>query len=57
MSNYRRTYINGGTYFFTVNALNKQTFLLDEDVRAALREGIALVRQSWPFTIDALACD
>jgi len=53
MPNYRRANVDGGTYFFTVNTLNRQTFLLDDDVRTALREGIALVRQSYPFTIDA----
>src|SRR3989337_3250362 len=53
MPNYRRATIGGGTYFFTVNTLSRQTFLLDDDVRAALREGIALVRQSHPFTVNA----
>jgi putative transposase len=53
MPNYRRANIGGGTYFFTVNTLNRQTFLLNDDVRAALREGIALVRQSYPFTVNA----
>lgn len=53
MPNYRRANIDGVTYFFTVNTLKRQTFLLDDDVRAALREGIALVRQSYPFIIDA----
>ena len=53
MSNYRRANIHGGTYFFTVTTLNRQTFLLDDDVRAALREGIALVRLSHPFTVNA----
>lgn len=53
MPNYRRVNIGGGTYFFTVNTLNCQTFLLDDDVRAALREGIALVRQSYHFAVNA----
>jgi putative transposase len=53
MPNYRRANISGGTYFFTVNTLNRQAFLLDDDVRAALREGITLVRQSHPFTVNA----
>jgi len=46
MSTYRRADIDGGMYFFTVNTLNRQAFLLDDDVRAALREGITLVRQA-----------
>ena len=53
MPNYRRANINGGTYFFTVTTRNRQTFLLDYDVRAASREGIALERQSHPFTVNA----
>jgi len=53
MPNYRRADISGGTYFFTVNTLNHQTFLLDKEIRAALREGITLVRQSHPFAVDA----
>ncbi len=53
MPNYRRANIDGGTYFFTVNTLSRQTFLLDDDVRAALREGIALVRLSHPFAVNA----
>ena len=53
MPNYRRANIDGGTYFFTVSTLSRQTFLLDDDVRAALREGIAMVRQSHPFTVNA----
>jgi putative transposase len=53
MPNYRRANIRGGTYFFTVNTLSRQTFLLDGAVRAALRAGINLVRESYPFTIEA----
>ena len=53
MPNYRRADIDGGTYFFAVDTLSRQTFLLDDDVRAALREGIALVRQSHSFTVNA----
>ena len=53
MPNYRRTTTPGGTYFFTVNTFRRQTFLTDEDVRLALREGIELARRTRPFTIDA----
>ncbi|MDD5267079.1 MAG: transposase [Methylococcales bacterium] len=53
MSNYRRVYLPGGMYFFTVVTLRRQRFLIDDDVRAALREGIQFTRQSKPFEIVA----
>ncbi len=53
MSNYRRIYLPGGMYFFTVITLRRQRFLIDDDVRAALREGIQLTRQTKPFEIVA----
>ena len=53
MSNYRRSNTGGGTYFFTVNTHRRQPFLIDHDVRAALRQGINQIRQTLPFTIDA----
>jgi len=52
MPNYRRAWVDGGTYFFTVNTFRRQPFLTDADVRAALRAGIALVRVEYPFVID-----
>jgi putative transposase len=53
MSNYRRVYLPGGMYFFTVVTFRRQRFLIDEDVRAALREGIQFTRQTKPFEIVA----
>ena len=53
MPDYRRAQTPGATYFFTVNTLQPQRFLLDDDVRAALREGIERVRTTLPFSIDA----
>jgi putative transposase len=52
MPNYRRAFVPGGCFFFTVNLLErKQTLLVDHIVR--LREAIATTRRSHPFTIDA----
>jgi len=51
--NYRRATIGGATYFFTVNTYRRQPFLIDPDVRSALREGIERVRHTLPFVIDA----
>jgi len=53
MPNYRRVYVPGGLYFFTVKTFRNQHFLTDDDVRAALREGIQFTRQSKPFDIVA----
>jgi putative transposase len=52
MSNYRRNYISGGTYFFTVNLLErKKTLLVDyiEELRTAVRK----TKTKRPFHIDA----
>jgi putative transposase len=53
MSNYRRVYLPGGMYFFTVVTFRRQRFLTDNDIRAALREGIQLTRQTKPFEFVA----
>ena len=53
MSDYRRVYLPGGMYFFTVVTFRRQRFLTDNDVRAALREGIQFTRQTKPFEIVA----
>ena len=50
MPNYRRVYIGGGCYFFTVVSYRRQQILCHENVRTALRDG---VRATHPFTIDA----
>ena len=53
MPDYRRANVEGGSYFFTVNTLRRQPFLIDADIRAALREAIKSVRTTLPFAIDA----
>ena len=52
MTVYRRNFIPGGSFFFTVNLADRRLRLLTEHVdklRAAFRE----IRQRHPFTIDA----
>lgn len=49
---YRRAWVLGVTYFFTVVTFRRQPFLYDEPVRTALRHGIARTRKSHPFRID-----
>ena len=58
MPDYRRAHVPGGTYFFTVNAYRRQTFLTDADVRSAVREAIGTLRLTHPlchrgFVIEA----
>ncbi len=53
MSDYRRTRITGGTYFFTVVTEMRRPILTTETVRAALREAIQQARTTLPFQIDA----
>jgi putative transposase len=52
MSNYRRAFVPGGCWFFTVNLLERRQTLLVDHI-AILREAVATTRQSYSFTIDA----
>ncbi len=53
MTNYRRNFLAGGTFFFTVNLADRRRRLLTDhadQLRSAVRE----VRERHPFTIDAM---
>ena len=52
MPDYRRAFMPGGCWFFTVNLLERQQTLLVDHV-AVLREAIAATRRLYPFKIDA----
>lgn len=52
MPNYRRAFVPGGCWFFTVNLLERRQTLLVDHV-AALRDAIARTRRDYPFAIDA----
>ena len=52
MSNYRRNRVPGGTYFFTVNLLNRKSNLLIDQIDL-LRESIRKTKVKKPFHIDA----
>ena len=52
MPNYRRAHTPGATWFFTLVTHQRQSFLCDAPVRAALREAIIRVRTTHPFIID-----
>ncbi len=50
MPNYRRVFIPGGCYFFTVNLLDRNSRLLVENIDA-LRDAVRETRRSFPFEI------
>ena len=53
MSDYRRWYVEGGTYFFTLVTYARRPILTTEEGRRALRSAIHEVRRWHPFTIIA----
>ena len=53
MTGYRRNFIAGGSFFFTVNLAERRLQLLTEHVDE-LRNAFRKVRQRHPFTIDAM---
>jgi REP element-mobilizing transposase RayT len=53
MPNYRRAFIPGGCWFFTVNLLERRETLLVDHIET-LREAVSATRQKYPFTIDAI---
>jgi putative transposase len=52
MPDYRRNRVPGGTFFFTVNLLDRRSDLLVTQIRA-LRDAVRQVRRRAPFHIDA----
>ena len=53
MTGYRRNFIAGGSFFFTVNLAERRLQLLTEHVDE-LRNAFRKVRERHPFTIDAM---
>jgi len=52
MTNYRRAFVPGGCWFFTVNLLNRRHALLVDHI-SLLRNAVAKTRQRYPFEINA----
>jgi putative transposase len=52
MTSYRRNFIPGGTYFFTVNLASRRSRLLTEHIDS-LRNAFRYVKARHPFTVDA----
>jgi len=53
VTNYRRNFISGGSFFFTVNLADRRLHLLTEQV-GLLREAFRYVRARHPFTLGAI---
>ena len=53
MSNYRRIYVPGGTYFFTIVTYQRQPIFANHENPYLLRKPIAIVKQEMPFDILA----
>ncbi len=54
MSDYRRCYVPGGSYFFTVATERRAGILANDVARDCLRDAIRHCRQQLPFRVDAL---
>jgi len=54
MSNWRRVFDPGGTYFFTLVTENRARILNDPAARAILRLCLSDCRRRWPFEILAI---
>ncbi|MCO2180592.1 transposase, partial [Pseudomonas aeruginosa] len=52
MPSYRRTWVPGGTYFFTVTLHDRRSNLLTREIDL-LRRVVAQTRRRHPFRIDA----
>jgi putative transposase len=53
MSWYRRNYIPGGTYFFTLVVAQRRPLFADEANRKLLAQAMRSIREKRPFTIVA----
>ncbi len=54
MSDYRRFFVPGGTYFFTVVTHQRREILTSETGRQCLREAFEYVRTNRPFSVVAI---
>ncbi len=54
MPNYRRAYVPGGTYFFTVVTYDRRPLFDREENRRLLGESMRECRRAWPFDVEAI---
>jgi putative transposase len=52
MTNYRRNFVAGGSYFFTVNLVDRRSRLLTDHIET-LRAAFRYARNRHPFTVEA----
>ena len=53
MTGYRRNFVPGGRYFFTVNLADRRLSLLTDHIEK-LRAAFRYARRRHPFTVDAI---
>lgn len=53
MPNYRRVFIKGGTYFFTVVTFERNPIFLNKTAISQLQLCVEIVRHTLPFTVEA----
>jgi len=51
---YRRAFIQGGSWFFTIVTNQRRAFLTNADNIKILREAFKQVKEKYPFTIEAI---
>ncbi|ADE15902.1 protein of unknown function DUF1568 [Nitrosococcus halophilus Nc 4] len=54
MPNYRRLYIEGGAYFFTVVTYERRPLFADEDTVLQLKQAFRHVKAQLPFVMEAI---
>ena len=54
MSVYRRHFVSGGAYFFTLVTQERAAILVEPTARAILHDAFAECKRRWPFVIDAI---
>lgn len=54
MPNYRRAYVPGGMYFFTLVTERRAPILTEPLARRSLRRALVDCRSRWPFRIEAI---
>lgn len=54
MSDYRRLFVPGGTYFFTLVTYRRRPTFREGRARRLLREAVAECKTRWPFRIEAI---
>jgi putative transposase len=54
MPEYRRNFVPGGAYFFTLVTEGRAKILVEPIARVILREALSDCKRRWPFEVDAI---